>query len=142
MTQPAPFRILLVTIGGQRYALPLDAVREVCDAQTIARVPLMPAALAGVIDVRGRIVPVIDPATLLGTTAAPIGRQIVVVAAPDNAGDVGLQVDDVPGLGLSTRAVSPRTGLPRFVDRLVDTSDGTVQLLDLAGLLDALPRAS
>ncbi len=57
-----------VTLGvdGDRYAAPVSRVREILDLRPIARLPRAPAELLGVIDVRGRSIPVVDLRCLLG----------------------------------------------------------------------------
>jgi purine-binding chemotaxis protein CheW len=57
-----------VTIGIDReiFAFGVEQVREILDMQPISRVPNAPAFMAGMIDVRGQGVPVIDLRTKLG----------------------------------------------------------------------------
>lgn len=57
-----------VTIGIDReiFAVEVDQVREILDLRPISRIPNAPPFLAGMIDVRGQGVPVIDLRTKLG----------------------------------------------------------------------------
>src|SRR5207237_886575 len=52
--------ILIFEVGGQRYGLPADGVRELVRAVTITPLPKAPAIVEGVINLRGTIVPVLD----------------------------------------------------------------------------------
>jgi len=61
-----PGKHLLVQLADERYALPGRCVQEVIQLQPISRVPNTPAHIAGAINLRGRIVPVIDLRTRLG----------------------------------------------------------------------------
>ena len=92
----------MVRVGGHAYGIPLAAVIEVT-----RMVALAPGAggepwMAGVLDLRGAPVPVIDVAPRLGLApeAPVLDRRIVVTADPAGpAGPVGLVVDEVTGVG-------------------------------------------
>ncbi|SEH30862.1 chemotaxis protein CheW [Magnetospirillum fulvum] len=70
MTQTALTRsgVQYVTIGIDReiFAVEVEQVREILDLRPVSRVPNAPPFLAGMIDVRGQGVPVIDLRTKLG----------------------------------------------------------------------------
>ena len=61
-----------VTLGIDReiFAVPVETVLEILDMRELFRMPDAPAWLAGLIDVRGRSVPVIDLRVKLGLPAA------------------------------------------------------------------------
>ncbi|MGH7435187.1 MAG: chemotaxis protein CheW, partial [Polyangiaceae bacterium] len=52
--------ILLFEVGGRRYGLLAAEVRELVRAVTIHPLPRAPAIVEGLVNVRGRIVPVLD----------------------------------------------------------------------------------
>jgi purine-binding chemotaxis protein CheW len=62
-----------VTLGIDRevFAVPVEAVLEILDMQTVFRVPEAPAHMLGLIDLRGRSVPVLDLRTKLGLPRIP-----------------------------------------------------------------------
>jgi purine-binding chemotaxis protein CheW len=60
-------------VGHEVFALPVEVVQEILDPRPIARLPQAPAHLLGMIDVRGRGVPVIDLRGKLGLPAAGTG---------------------------------------------------------------------
>jgi len=53
-------------IGESCFAVPTDGVVEVLRGGRLTRVPAAPAAILGLVHLRGRIVPVVDPAATLG----------------------------------------------------------------------------
>jgi purine-binding chemotaxis protein CheW len=61
-----------VTLGIEQevFAVPVEAVVEILDMRPMFRLPDAPSYLAGLIDVRGRSVPVIDLRVKLGLAAA------------------------------------------------------------------------
>lgn len=84
-------RVLVVRVGAEQVALPLDAVRELVDAPSIVPVPLAPRALRGHCALRGQHLPVLDLGALLGI--AREGREVpMVLVAAD--GGFALGVDD------------------------------------------------
>lgn len=73
MTQPiaAAAEAQFVTLGIERevFGVPVESVLEILDMQPVFRVPEAPAYLLGLIDLRGRSVPVLDLRTKLGLPA-------------------------------------------------------------------------
>lgn len=91
---------MLVRAGGERFALPLDSVREVVIPQPpFARVPRVAAAVRGVMNLRGRVVAVVDLSALLGVGEELLlgGRGQVVILDRDRRA-LGLLVGQVLGV--------------------------------------------
>ena len=65
--------VLTFRIAGERYALGVDEVSEIIRPRAITRVPHGPAALLGVTNLRGAVLPVVSLAGLLGGDAAGAG---------------------------------------------------------------------
>ncbi len=53
-------RLLTLTLGGDFFAMDIYSVREILDMTDITRIPQTPDYMAGVVNVRGAAVPVID----------------------------------------------------------------------------------
>lgn len=74
-----------VTLGVDEdvFAVDVDGVREILDMRPLAHVPNAPPFLSGMIDVRGKGVPVIDLRTRLGLPPAAVSphSRIVVLEA-------------------------------------------------------------
>ncbi len=75
-----------VTLGIDRevFAVPVEMVVEILDMRPVFRIPETPPYFAGLIDVRGRGVPVIDLRVKLGLTATTITEhtRILVLEIP------------------------------------------------------------
>jgi chemotaxis signal transduction protein len=67
--------VIIVTIGGARYAVELRWVREVVSLGFVTNVPTAPAALGGVCNLHGAILPVLDVGVLLGAATGSPARQ-------------------------------------------------------------------
>jgi purine-binding chemotaxis protein CheW len=88
----------VVQLGHAQVALPLQALREVipCPAQ-FDGLPATAPGLLGAVNVRGRIVPVLDLRGLLGLEPAPLAEPIVVLMRHDDR-LIGLRADGVRGI--------------------------------------------
>jgi purine-binding chemotaxis protein CheW len=75
-----------VTLGIDRetFAIPVKSVQEILDIREISRLPHAPDYLLGIIDVRGRSVPVIDLRIKLGLPSVPntSNTRILVLEVP------------------------------------------------------------
>jgi purine-binding chemotaxis protein CheW len=90
---------LVFSLGRESYALPATQVHEVRPLGGLTVLPGTPAFLAGLINVRGRIVPVVDLRPLLGI-ASENEASLSVVLVSHRSGDVGLLVTDRPTVRL------------------------------------------
>jgi purine-binding chemotaxis protein CheW len=95
-------RYLTFALGGEVYALGLLDVTEIMEFRGLTVVPMMPAFIRGVINLRGRVVPVVDMAARFGRSCTDVARRtsiIIVEAAGELRGDparqMGIMVDAV-----------------------------------------------
>jgi chemotaxis signal transduction protein len=77
---------ILLPIGAELYALPIDWVREVVAAPTVTRLATAPASVLGLINLRGEIVPLLDTVVLLGVGRCESIAFAVVVNTPHGPG--------------------------------------------------------
>ncbi|MGE3537618.1 MAG: chemotaxis protein CheW [Candidatus Tectimicrobiota bacterium] len=84
---------------GETYAMSILRIKEIIEYGTLTSVPMMPAFVRGVINLRGRVVPVVDLAVRFGHQAALPNRRtcivIVEVGSGDEQQDIGVVVDAV-----------------------------------------------
>jgi len=72
-------QFLTFFVGGEEVAINILQIREVIAYQPPTRIPVAPAHLRGVINLRGAVVPIVDMALKLGLTGAPITRTTCIV---------------------------------------------------------------
>ncbi len=60
-------RVLVVAVNNAFFAVPMATVHQVLRHPLVTRVPLSPAGLLGVVNVRGEIIPLLDTGVLTGT---------------------------------------------------------------------------
>jgi chemotaxis signal transduction protein len=86
--------LLVARAGGRLLALPLAEVREVVPELPLTVVPGAGAAVCGMVNVRGRVLPVIELATALGLgVGRGHDRRLLVVEQRERL--VALRVDEV-----------------------------------------------
>lgn len=114
MNQPDQARVVVCRVAGERFALPVSAVREVVATPPLARVPGAPDAVRGIANVRGALVTVVSGPVLFGIRDRGGTDWLLVLAQFD--GTVGLEVDEVEDL----HAAGGTTRLPTLdVEALV-----------------------
>jgi len=96
---------LIVLVEGQRYSIPLGTVSRVVRAVEITPVVTAPGVFAGVIDVGGDIVPVVDLRLRLRLEGRPIAITDCMVIARTSRAVIVLPVDAV--IGISERLFAP-----------------------------------
>ena len=121
---------VVFTLGPTRYGIAIESVEEIIPALPITRLPHSRRETLGVIEVRGRVVPVYDLHRRFHAQppAATADARMVLVALP--GGPVALPVDaveevasvdaaDVQSVDLPGDAVPFLSGVVRVRDRLV-----------------------
>jgi purine-binding chemotaxis protein CheW len=84
-----------VLIAGQLFGLPISKVQDVFMPERMARVPLASAEIAGVLNLRGRIVTAIDMHCRLGLGKRATDRLAMAVGIEFHGESYGLLIDSV-----------------------------------------------
>ncbi len=99
-------QFLTFALGDEVFAMDIRNVREIIQHGAMTTVPLMPAFVRGVINLRGAVVPVIDPHARFGRPPARITKKsCIVIFDARAAGSPGGRAERVE-LGLLVDAVS------------------------------------
>ncbi len=136
-------------LGGEGYALEVMRVQEVLDIESMTEVPGSPKSLLGVINLRGRVVPVYDlriPFGLSNTSNGSRAQSVLIVETEqgNESGVTGLVVDrvsDVLEFPPDQVQASPQLGLGKttpFVRGLIRHQDAFLLVLDLNRVFSAL----
>ncbi len=90
---------LTFILGGEMFAIEILNIREIIEYGALTTVPMMPAFIRGVINLRGAVVPVIDLSVRFGRPPVAVTRRTcIIIIEIDNAGerqDIGVVVDSV-----------------------------------------------
>jgi purine-binding chemotaxis protein CheW len=133
-------------VGEQSYALPISAVREIVRPPEITPVPQSPEHVAGVMNLRGRIVPVIDLRKRFRQAIENSPKTRVLVIALDGR-LIGLLVDSASEvLKIASEEIEPSPQLfgednERYVTGVAKHLGRLVILLDVNKLLPEPERA-
>ena len=82
-------------IGGQLFGLPILRVQDVFAPERLTAVPLSPSEVAGVLNLRGRIVTLIDMRCRLGLGSREDGQQSMAIGVESRGESYGLLIDSV-----------------------------------------------
>jgi purine-binding chemotaxis protein CheW len=147
--QADPIGGVILRFAGARYAVDMSSVAEVVPVPPLTRVPGSPAWLSGVVNWRGRVLPVVDLRPLVGATLSPLPTSARLVVLAEEDIEVGIVADMVPGLlhcnpdQLESVPATISTGIAPLVRGVVDVN-GPVALLATEAVLrlrDQLPTA-
>ncbi len=141
-------RFVIFRLGDEVYGLPIEDVEAVIRLpETITRVPGAPAFVAGVINHRGRVTPLVDQGMRFSTaTVSTDARRRVIVASLDGlcAGFIVDAVDQVVSIPERALQAAPElaTGDAGVFDRIASVEHGgaLVLLVDPRQLLDQAER--
>jgi purine-binding chemotaxis protein CheW len=134
-----PLRAVIFLLDGQRYALPLTTVERVVRAVEVVTLPGAPHLVLGIIDVGGRVLPVISLRRRFSLPDRQIGVTDQFLIANTTLRPVALVIDDVAGViecessaVAGPEAIGP--GMEPF-EGVVKLDDGLVLIHDLTKLL-------
>ena len=94
-TVPATSQLATFWLDGDLFGVEVEHVQEVLRSQSITRVPLAPAAVAGLINLRGQVVTAIELRERLGRKPRPEGQEAVVIVVRLRGEAVSLLVDSI-----------------------------------------------
>lgn len=131
--------LLVFEVAGYQYAAPTALLWEVTRAVAITRLPMAPAVIDGVINVRGEIVPVIDVRQRCGLAIRPLtpDQHFVIIRAGTRW--VALRVDRALDLVTvddgAIEAVTQSTPGTEYVSGIAKLPDGLLVIHDLERFL-------
>ena len=108
-------KYLTVVLDNEAYGIAVLKVREIIRMQKITPVPQMPAYVKGVINLRGRVIPIVDLRVKFGLKAEFADRTCIVVV------QVRLPNEQVVQMGLIVDSVEEVVNLP--TDEIEPTPD-------------------
>ena len=136
------------TTAEQLFGLPIECVQDVFRPNSITRVPLAGPEIAGVLNLRGRIVTAIELRSRLGLSARDEGEVAMAIGIESKGESFGLLVDavgEVLKLADDEREPNP-INLDRNLGRVssgVYRLDGhLLVVLDIERVLDLSPEAA
>lgn len=109
--------VLLFRVGREWFGVPVSDVREIFHDFQVAALPCVPSHVLGVVNVRGEIISVVDPARMMGllTGSVDVGPQTTAVVLAAEEVVTALVVDEIGDIaGVDPRDLELSAGI---VDR-------------------------
>lgn len=135
-------RFCTFVVAGRAFAVDASAVQEVFRGTVTTPVPRGPAAIRGLLNLRGRIVPAIDMRRRMGfEPIADEGIHVVLTAGGETHSlivDALTDVVDIPVALIETSTVGAEGSLGECIVGVVAARDGLVHLLGIEAILAGL----
>lgn len=93
----AAFDVIVFRICNEHYGIECGFMREVCEANTLTMIPCTPAWLAGIINLRGRIVAVLDLIKLFNLPDAGTETCKLAAVIGDHEFECGILIHELIG---------------------------------------------
>lgn len=130
-----------VRIAGQLFGVPIEIVHEVFTPDRITRVPMAPAEIEGVLNLRGRIVTMVNMRRLLGLSSTGEAKTAVGIERFGEA--FGLIIDEVGEVLVlegAKREANPANLDPRWAELIVGVHRLANELMLVLNVERALAR--
>jgi purine-binding chemotaxis protein CheW len=131
-----------VMLDEQLFGLPIARVQDVFVPDRLTRVPLAPPEVAGILNLRGRIVTAIDMRCRLDLPRRPEGQPVLAIGIETRGESYGLLVDSVGEvMKLAGSECEPKPGnldgrLARVASGVVKLDGQLMVILDVDRVLD------
>lgn len=142
---PAPsevaYKFLTFAIEGVRYGIGIEQVVEIIGVLRITRVPDTAPFVRGVINLRGRVIPVVDVRARFGLPDREYDGRTCIIVARVGALDVGLIVDtvqevlDIPASEIEAVPAMAVSAGGEVVAAMARAQDGVIVLLSVEKLI-------
>ena len=138
---------LTFMLGGEMFSLSILCIKEIIWYANLTEVPMMPACIRGVINLRGAVVPVLDLSNRFGKPSTPVIKStcIVIVEIPTAVDgehqNMGVVVDSVQAvLEIATSEIEPAPSFgakirPDFIEGIAKVNGKFVILLNVNRVL-------
>jgi purine-binding chemotaxis protein CheW len=130
-------------LADRPYGVPIASVREINRIGDIAPVPQAPAFVAGVMNLRGKVIPVVNLRNKFGFSDTTHTRQTCIIVIEGQDGQVGVIVDSVAGVvELASEMIEPppQMGEVRRVDFVLGMGKQESGVIILVDAVKALAK--
>ncbi len=134
-------QVVVLHVGGSNYAVPIGRVQEIIRVPHLTPVPRAGVDIEGVINLRGRVLPVVNLGARLGLEPTARSREARVVIVDSDRGGVGLLVDGVSEvLRIAARDIEPPSAImegdgQHAIQGVAKLNDRLILLLELSAVV-------
>lgn len=140
-------QLVVFALGKESYGVEITSVREIINMQRITPLPEAPAFMEGVINLRGRVVPVIDLRKRLGLPVSEAGHETRIMVVEVGQTAVGCIVDAVwEVLTIAADTIEPAAGVEgiraEYLEGIAKAGEQLVILVDLRRVVAGVELAA
>jgi len=134
-------KFLTFSMGNEEYGIAIRNVTEIIGIQNITDLPDMPGYIKGVINLRGKVIPVIDVRLRFSLSEREYDERTCIIVVSINDMAVGLIVDsvseviDIPAENIEPSPKVKKGEASRFIQGLGKVNEEVKILLDIKNLL-------
>ncbi len=134
-------KYLTFHLAGEDYGVEIRYVTEIIGIQKITEVPDMPDFVRGVINLRGKVIPVMDVRARFRLAARDYDERTCIIVVDINESSVGLVVDevrevvDIPEDQVEPPPTTGKASGSRFIQGMGKLDDEVKILLNVSRLL-------
>ncbi|WP_425805637.1 chemotaxis protein CheW [Desulfitobacterium sp. Sab5] len=88
-------QLIVFNLGNEEYGINISFAKEIVRIPQITKVPNMPAFMEGIIDLRGQVIPIVDPKKKFGFAQTERGIDSKLLILDLEGMNLGVIVDDV-----------------------------------------------
>ena len=146
-TAHAEEQLVVFDLASEVYGVNIGAVREIIRIMDITRVPKTPEFVEGIINLRGKVIPVVDLRRRFSLPVSEENKENRIVVVDIGGQDIGVVVDAVTEvLRISSDLVEPPSSVITTADSafllgIAKLDDRLIILLDLERVLTDHERA-
>ena len=132
-------------VGGELFAVGILDIKEIIEVGGVSRVPLTPEFIRGVINLRGRVLPVLDLSARLGRGTTDLTKRSCIVIVEVQSGErsqtLGMLVDEVNEvLEIAPENIQPAPDFGTdirtdFIDRMGKIDERFIVILSVNNVL-------
>ena len=132
-------RYLLFDINGTTYGLPLALALEILTIQSITRLPCVAPYIKGIVNLRGKVIPVLDVRAKLGMPKRDYDDKTCIIVVDIHDMHIGLIVDTVSEVVTvpSDRIIPPPSNSVSYVSSVSELENSVVLNLDFDTFFEA-----
>lgn len=135
-------KVMTFNIGDQVYGIEIQNVVEIIEMQHITKVPHVPDYIKGIINVRSKVVPIVDIRARFGKEEIPYNSRTCIIILALNDVSVGIIVDSVADVedihtgDISAIPENKAVNTNAFIQYMIRSESSVKLILDVAKLLD------
>jgi purine-binding chemotaxis protein CheW len=140
-------QLVVFTLAKEDYGVDIGTVREIIRMQSITKIPKTPDFVEGLINLRGKVIPVIDLRKRFGLVPGEDDKDMRIVVVDVKGQDIGVIVDAVTEvLRIPADCVEPPASIISSVESeyllgIAKLSDRLIILLDVRKVLSSSERS-